>query len=156
MLPGEKEFRSLLAIITDPQKFAARVDELAGREQAAKDAIERASAVAPQAQAKLDEAHGLIHTATQEREKLAAGRAVLSREQATLRDAEARFNAERIAIKSDLKKREDAVAENEKRLASALSDLQAKQAQVEQTLAEAQALRAQFQAKLEAIQKAAA
>ena len=156
MIPGEADFRKLLALIADPQKYAARLDELAGKEQSAKDAGERAGRLEPEVRARLDEANDLIRTATSEREKLASDRSALIAKESNLRTAEAKFEAYRVATKNELKQREEAVAAGERTLASGLSDLQARKAQSDTTLKEAQALRAQFQQKLDAIQKAAA
>lgn len=150
MLPGEKEFRALLALITDPQKYAARLDELMGREQAAKDSIERASNIEPQAQEKLAEAHELIRTATQERNELANGRKALAKAEDALRAAEAKFDAERIAKKEELRKREEAVAKRESAVSARESDVSALEARNQQVLSEAEALRGKWQSKLAA------
>lgn len=148
-LPGEEGLRALLALITDPRKYAARLDELAAKEQSALDAAERASALVPAAERKLEEAKVLAAEAEAASAGAAEQRKNLDGEAANLRAAEARFNSERLAQKTLLKAREDAVAALEAANASKASDLSALEARGKTVLAEAEVLRAKWQKKLD-------
>jgi chromosome segregation ATPase len=155
-LPGEDHFRALLDLISDPEKYKKRLDELIAREQAAFDAAEKAIRLAPEAEAKLAQAKKLEAEAIAAKETADELAKSIKKQGEAMRDAETRFNAERLAKRQELNAREDAVKSGEEAVASARRELADKMAQAERTLAEAQALRAQFQAKLDAIQKAAA
>lgn len=147
-LPGEEHVRSLLALIADPVKAKARLDALAASEASAKKAIADAAAAAPEAARKLAEANALIAKAEAERKDLAEQKKAVAAQAEAMKAAEAKNNAERLAKREELNKREAAVVVLETSLASRASDLSVQEDQARRTLAEAQALRSQWQAKI--------
>lgn len=151
-LPGEDHFRALLTVIADPQKYAARVDELSGLVQKSKDAIESAKGVGAAADQKMAAAQSLMDQATATKKDGEDLKAQYQSRLENLRAGEAKFESERVAKKTELAAREDAVKLREDAIGKKESEVATLKAQAERTLSEAQDLRAKWQAKLDAFE----
>ena len=149
---GLREILGLMAGIADPQKYAARLDELEARDAAATEKTEKANALMAMAEKRSREVDGLVEAVSKREEAAAAVKAEYEAALAKLREAEAKAEGERIAKKNELRIREDAVKAREDVIGSKETDAADLMARAKTVLAEGEALRTKWQRKLEAFE----
>lgn len=153
--PGEDGVRQLLGLmagITDPQKYAARLDELEAKDAASAEKETKANALLAMAEKRSREVDELVKAVADREAKAAQVKREYETALASLREAEKRAEGERIAQKNELRIREEAVKAREDVIGSRETDAADLMARAKQVLAEGESLRAKWQRKLEAFE----